>query len=168
MAEPRAIPFLLIALIVLAGAALAAPEETPTPSEAPANDLTLERILVEPPQPGPDTLCKLTVTIRNHGAKIASQFGLKVSINGDSLSVYGSQLFLSPIAPGATLDLPLYNFWTTESGRTPPTKGRIELEIALVEAQWMEITDDDGVEVWTPLGAVERLPPPLKITVPLD
>lgn len=137
--------------------------------EAPTVDLMLEKIAVEPARPGLDTLCKLTVTIRNHRAKTASQLGLKVSINGVALSVYGSQLFLSPIAPEATLDLPLYNFWTTESGRPAPANGRLEIEIVLTEAQWIEITtDDEGVEVWTPLGAVERLPPPLRLTVPLN
>jgi len=165
----RNAPALLLAgLAVVAQLTLAATAAA-TPREAPASELTLEKIRVDPPHPGPDTLCKLTVTIRNHGAKTASQFGLKVSINGDALPVYGSQLFLSPIAPDASLDLPLYNFWSTESARTPPSRGRLQVEVTLTEAQWTEIaTDDDGVEVWTPLGAVDPLPPPLKIKVPID
>lgn len=120
--------------------------------------LAIEEIVVEPADLGPDTLCKLRVKIRNDGSEVASQLGFTVSINGQDLHVYGNQLFMYPVEPGSSLEVPLYNFWTTETSRPMPADGKLELSISLDEAQWMKIETVDEVETWTPLGAVEGLP----------
>jgi hypothetical protein len=86
--------------------------------------LTVEKIAVEPANPGPDTLCKLQVTLRNAGKEIAK----------------------------------LYNFWSTETSRTMPKDGKLNIEVSLVGAQWMKIETEEEVEVWKPLGPVDHLP----------
>lgn len=138
----------------------AAQEEGEVPSK-----LTLEAILVDPASPGPDTLCKLRVKIRNDGNETASQFGFTVKINGQELAVYGNQLFMYPVEAGSALEFPLYNFWTTETSRGVPADGKLNLEIEIKEAQWMKIDVEEDVETWTPLGAVEGLPTSAAVTL---
>jgi hypothetical protein len=133
--------------------------------------LAITAIRVEPAAPAADTLCRLAVTVRNSGDRKASQLGFSVRLNGQDLSVYGNQLFMYAVPEGGELEIPLYNFWTTETSRpTMPVDGRFTVEVTLNEAQWMDISmekemvDKGGqqveeeVEVWTPLGPVEGLP----------
>jgi hypothetical protein len=154
------------ALALALAATLAAQEPAPTPGK-----LTLTSVDVQPAQPGADTLCKLTVKVRNDGDREASQLGFAVKLNGQDLTVYGNQLFMYPVPAGGELEIPLYNFWTTETSRpTMPTDGKYRVEVSLLEAQWMDIhtvtesveragkTVEEEVEVWTPLGPVEGLP----------
>jgi hypothetical protein len=120
--------------------------------------LTVEKISVEPASPGPDTLCKLRVTLRNAGKEIASQLDFRVSINGQELPVYRNQLFMFPIEPDQTAEIKLYNFWSTETSRSMPKDGKLNIEVSLVGAQWMKIETEEEVEVWKPLGSVDHLP----------
>jgi hypothetical protein len=120
--------------------------------------LTVEKISVEPSSPGPDTLCKLRVSLRNAGSEIASQLDFRVSINGQELAVYRNQLFMFPIEPDQTAEIKLYNFWSTETSRSMPKDGKLKIEVSLVGAQWMKIESEDDVEVWKPLGPVDQLP----------
>lgn len=132
----------------------------PAQEEAPPSPVVVESVRVEPPNPGPDTLCKLTVTLANRGDKTASQLGFRVELNGQSLVVYDNQLFMYPVEPDTTTEIPLYNFWTTETSRPEmPADGTYEVTVTLREAQWTDISlDEEGVEVWKPLGPVEGLP----------
>lgn len=130
-----------------------------------APKLILEAIVVDPPAPAVDTLCKLSVTIRNDGDQTASQLGFNVKSNDVELPVYLNQLFMYPIEPGQTSEIPLYNFWSTETSRPAPADGKLRLEVTLREAQWMKIEMEDDVEVWTPLGEVENLPSVQELTV---
>lgn len=132
--------------------------------EAPS--ITIETISVEPASPGPDTLCKLTVKLVNNGERTASQLDFKVTINGQELPVYGNQLFMFPVPAGEAVDIPLYNFWSTETSRPAPTDGKLNLEVTLAAAQWMEIKVEADVEIWQPLGPVEGLP--VSTTLPLS
>jgi len=120
--------------------------------------LTVEKITVEPASPGPDTLCKLRVTLRNAGKEIASQLDFRVSINGQELAVYRNQLFMFPIEPEQTAEIKLYNFWSTETSRAMPKDGKLKIEVSLVGAQWMKIETEEEVEIWKPLGPVDHLP----------
>lgn len=120
--------------------------------------LTVEKISVEPASPGPDTLCKLRVTLRNAGKEIASQLDVRVSINGQELPVYRNQLFMFPIEPNQTAEIKLYNFWSTETSRSMPKDGKLNIEVSLVGAQWMKIETEEEVEIWKPLGPVDHLP----------
>lgn len=157
----------LIGVLVLP---LAAPPGGAQEQSAPAQ-LAIAAIRVEPASPAADTLCRLHVTVRNNGDQKASQLGFSVRLNGQDLSVYGNQLFMYAVPAGGELEIPLYNFWTTETSRpTMPADGKYTVEVLLNEAQWMDISmekervDKGGqqveeeVEVWTPLGAVAGLP----------
>lgn len=158
-----AVPALAVLLTLLLPAALAAQEEAPPEAEAPKPLVTLEGVRVEGPPtgevPGPETLVRLTVEIANRGEEIASALVFTVTVAGQELPVYENQVFLKAIPPGGTTALPLYNFWTGETGRPAPADGKLPVEVTLTEARWMEVSEDEeGVEVWKPLGDVESLP----------
>ncbi len=144
---------LLFATLAISSLMLGRPATAQEPSS-----ITVEAITVEPATPGPDTLCKLTVKLANGGDRTASQLDFKVKINDQELPVYKNQLFMFPLPAGETVEIPLYNFWSTETSRPPPSDGKLGIEVTLAAAQWMEIKTEDGVEVWRPLGSVEGLP----------
>ena len=145
------VPALMTLVLGLAGLGMAQ-EDPPRPP------ITLEEVIVEPATPAADTLCRLKVKLHNHDDKIGSQLGFDVTVNGVELIVYRNQLFMYPLEPGETAELALYNFWSTESSRPMPADGKLEVEVTLREARWFDIsTDDEGVEVWNPLGPAETL-----------
>ncbi len=132
----------------------------------PAPTLSIEQVIVEPSNPGADTLCRLRVKLGNQGTQTASQLAFKVALNGQDLGVYGNQLFMFPVEPGVDNELKLYNFWTTETSRSMPKDGKLKVEVTLTEARWMKIADDEeGVEVWSPLEDVEGLPVSKSVTL---
>lgn len=159
-----AVHALAVLLPLLVPVALAAQDEAPPPeAEAPEPLLSLEKVTVEGPPTGaplgPETLARLTVSIANRGEEIASALVFTVSVAGRELPVYENQVFLKAIPPGGTTELALYNFWTGETGRPAPADGKLPVEVTLTEARWMEVSEDEeGVEVWKPLGEVEALP----------
>lgn len=146
----RTLRLFLLGLLLGAAAAL--------PAEAPSPPLTLEAVKIEPAAPRPDTLCHLTVTLKNAGTQKASSLEFTVKVNGRELPAYRKRLFLTPIEPGATRDLRLFNFWSTETGRPAPANGRLDVEVTLSRASWAQKTSRDGAEVWTPTGEVPGLP----------
>ena len=166
MKRPTAAALLFLALVLeFAGPALA--QET---EKAPAPELTITAITVEPEKPGPDTLCKLRVKVKNDGDETASQLGFDVKLNGQQLTVYDNQLFMFPVPAGGEDEIQLYNFWTTETSRPEmPAGGKYQVEVVLREAQWMsiEMEEEDGeeIEVWSPLGAVGGLPVSSTVTL---
>lgn len=136
---------------------------------APASPLSLTALEVEPARPGPDTLCRLRVTLNNAGERDAASLAFTVRINGQELPVYRNQLFMQAIPAGGTETVVLYNFWSTETSRPMPDDGRLRIELVLREAQWTQIGDDEeGVEVWQPLGAVEGLPVSIERTLEMQ
>jgi hypothetical protein len=142
----------LFLLGLLLGAAAALPAEAPKPA------LTLEAVKVDPATPRPDTLCHLTVTLKNAGPQRASSLEFTVRINGQELPAYKKRLFLTPVEPGATRELRLLNFWSTETGRPAPANGKLNVEVTLTRASWVQKASREGAEVWTPAGEVPGLP----------
>ncbi len=120
--------------------------------------LVLENVKVEPASPGADTLCRLTVTLRNTGERQASAMEFGVKINGRNVRAYKNRLFLQPIEPGATREIRLLNFWSNESGRPLPADGKLAVEVTLARASWMGKEAKGGADVWTPLGLADGLP----------
>ncbi len=120
--------------------------------------LTLEAVQVEPASPGPDTLCRLSVTLRNAGERPASELELAVKLNGRELPAYKGRLYLKAVEPGASREIRLFNFWSTEPGRPAPADGKLAVEVTLARAAWMQRETKDGAEVWTAAGPVEGLP----------
>jgi hypothetical protein len=159
-------PKVLILLLLLPAVLLtaAAKFSDPEPS-APA--LALEAVKVDPASPGPDTLCRLSVTLRNSGAKTASALAFRVEVDGRELPVYKNELFFRPVAAGATAEVKLHNFWSSETGRPFPTNGRMTVEVTLAEARWMDVKTENGAEVWTAAGPVEGLPVSKSVTLTL-
>ena len=141
------------AFLVLAPALAAQAQEAKKPAP-----LVLEAVKVEPASPGAETLCRLSVTLRNSGERQASAMEFTVKVNGKEVPAYKSRLYLEPIAPGATREIRLLNFWSTEAGRPLPADGKLALEVTLARASWMGREARDGAEVWTPLGAADGLP----------
>ena len=155
----RTLPALLAFLALAGASALPAQEEAAATTET---LLALETVRIEVPvpgePPGPESLVRLTVAIANRGERIASALVFRVEVAGQELPVYRNQVFLKAIPPGGTTELRLYNFWTGETGRSAPADGKLAVVVTLEEASWMEVADEEGVEVWKPLGAVEGLP----------
>lgn len=150
-----------VLILLLLATAVLAQERKPAPG------LTLEAVKVDPASPGPETLCKLSVTVKNAGAKTASALGFRVKVDGKELAVYGKELFFRPVPAGAATEVKLHNFWSSETGRPFPTGGRMTVEVTLVEARWMDVKTENGAEVWTPVGSVEGLPASKSITLTL-
>src|SRR5687768_12727506 len=148
---PKRLRFLLLMLLLL-------PVLVLTGAKASGPGLTLESVKVDPPSPGPDTLCRLSVTLRSSGAKTASALGFRVKVDGRELPVYRNELFFRPVAAGATAEVRLHNFWSNETGRPFPTNGKMTVEVTLAEARWMDVKTENGAEVWTAAGPVEGLP----------
>jgi hypothetical protein len=157
---PKRLRFLLLILLlpVLAGAKAADPTLTL---------LTLDTVKVDPASPGPDTLCRLSVTLRNAGPKTVSALAFRVKVDGHELPVYRNELFFRPVAAAATAEVRLHNFWSNETGRPFPANGRMTVEVTLAEAQWMDVKTENGAEVWTAAGPVAGLPVSKSVTLTL-
>lgn len=132
---------------------------------APSPQITIEAVTVEPSSPAADTLCKLHVTVKNHGTETASQLDFKVKINDQMLPVYRNQLFMFPLEAGKSSEIKLYNFWSTETSRPFPKNGKLTVEVSLVGAQWTKVSMEEDVEVWEPLGEVAGLPHAKSVTL---
>lgn len=144
---------LLVALSLLSiGGASAESQE-----QKAASPLVLEAIEVVPAKPAPDTLCRLRVKVRNTGTQAASRLALSVRINGKKVPGYDGLLLLQPLVPGASADVPLYNFWSTETYRPVPKGKKLSVEVELRKAEW--------VDLGTPAGDVPGLPVSRSLTV---
>jgi hypothetical protein len=112
----------------------------------------------EPPPASPDALYQLRVRIRNNGSESASDLTFQVTVNGQRLAPYVNHTFRSDLSPGKETDVPLYNFWSSESGRPFPADGRLVVEVRLTGARWMSAGDK------TP-SDVQPLPAPFAVTL---
>jgi hypothetical protein len=155
---PHLALFLLSLLSLQSLLSLAAEEKSPPP-------LTLQAIQVEPPSPAPDTLCHLTVTVKNAGDQPASALELAVKVGGRELPAYRGRVFLMPVEPGATRQVRLFNFWSTETDRPAPADAKLTVEVTLAKASWMQRETKDGATVWTPAGPVPGLPSSKVVTL---
>lgn len=164
MSALPALTILLVLLLAFAGGLSGLGAQAPKPA---APLLALEAVQVDPASPGPDTLCRLSVRLKSSGTKTASAFAFRVRVDGKDLPVYEKELFLKPVAPGASAEIRLHNFWSSETGRPFPAGGKMTVEVTLAEARWMDVKTQDGAEVWTPAGPVEGLPVSKTVTLTL-
>lgn len=164
--ERRMRPISFLALAVGVGALVVPAPSFSQEAVAPeAAALAIVAVKVEPALPAADTLCRLRVEIQNRGEQTATQLGFTVAVNGQKLPVYENHLFMTPLLPGATTELPLYNFWSTETSRPAPANRKLEIEVTLREARWVEISTEGDTETWTPIGDVGALPVSTSITL---
>jgi hypothetical protein len=141
-----------LAAATLAWLPAAAAEAQPGPP------VTVEAVLVSPKDPGPETLCKLSVRLKSHADRSVSSLGFRVTVNGVDLPVYTNQRYLEVLDPGETKELALFNFWSSETHRPPAGDGSLAVEVALVEARWVERSVEEGIPTWTLLDEVKGLP----------
>jgi hypothetical protein len=153
---------MVILISVVSGASLRAQTASQADSQ-----IGITAVSVDPAKPKAETLCTLRVDLENKGDQVASQLEFKVEINAANLPVYDNQVFMVPVPSGKTTEIKLYNFWSTETSRQWPEDGRLNIEVTLVAAQWMNISETDGIEVWEPLGPVEGLPVSQKASISL-
>ena len=157
----NSLPIAVLVLVLALGVGTVAAQEEAGASPG----VTIESVTIEPAAPAADTLCKLQVTLKNHGSEIASQLDFQVKINDQMLPVYRNQLFMFPVEPGKSSAVKLYNFWSTETSRPFPKDGKLTVEVSLVGAQWTKVSMEEDVEVWQPLGDVDGLPHSKSITL---
>jgi len=148
----------VVALLAGAPAFFAADEKKPP--------LSVAAIVVSPPSPGADTLCKLRVVVKNQGEQPVSAFGFQVKINGQALPVYEKQRYLDPIDPGEAKEIALFNFWSSETDRPFPKDGSVTVEVALTEARWVAKRMEGEVPVWTMKELIPGLPVALTVRKP--
>ncbi len=162
---PLAVAVVLLALLGLPGGIARAQEADEAPAQEEASEqesaespLKVASVRVSPESPGPEALCTLTVEIANGAERAITAFGFDVTVAGNPLPVYDNQLFLKVVPAGETVELPLYNFWTSETGRPAPADGKMPVEVTLREARWVKLGEEDGTEVWELEGEVGGLP----------
>lgn len=132
------------------------------PSSADRSLLRIVAVDVQPATPGPDTLCKLRVRFRNSGTAAASDLSFQVTVNGQRLATYLNWTTRSTLDPGKETDLPLYNFWSSETGRPYPRDGRLVIEVRLTGARWVAPGSTNAA---TLAGPVQPLPAPFAVTL---
>ncbi|HEX9734713.1 MAG TPA: hypothetical protein VGG06_22300 [Thermoanaerobaculia bacterium] len=159
----------VLVVLGLAGTLAAREKAQETAAKEAPPPLAIEAVRIEPSAPAADTLCQLRVVVRNAAERPVSALDFGVALGGTQLKVYDQQLFLENLAPGATTEIRLYNFWTTETGRPAPADGKLRVTVTLRAAQWVAITtEDDGTEVWTLGEPVPGLPVEKELVVPLS
>jgi hypothetical protein len=122
-------------------------------SDAASSLVTIEAVLVEPQNPRPDALCKLSVRLKNAGRQTTTYFRFKVKIDGQEVAIYKDHLYAVNIEPGTSGTIDLYSFWSPSDG-----KPSISVEVTLLEAQWAEFKREGQTFTTRPLGSVEGLP----------
>jgi len=119
---------------------------------ADAADVRVDAIMVKPASPGPSALCELKVRLKNSGSRSASFFKFDVKIDGQEIPVYKMHAYAVNIHPGTDAELALNNFYS------PAEAKAFEVQVTLVEAQWVDVKKDGTSATTTPSGAVAGLP----------
>src|SRR5271157_3890261 len=105
-------------------------------SRVDAADVRVDAIVVKPASPGPSALCELKVRLKNTGSRSASYFRFNVKINGQDEPVYKQSMYVINIDPGTAGEVALNTFYS------PAGTKAFEVQVTLVEAQWMEVKKD--------------------------
>jgi hypothetical protein len=121
--------------------------------QAASSPVTIEAVTVEPPSPAPGVLCKLSVRLKNAGARTATSFRFKVKIDDREEATYANEVYAINVDAATSATIGLHNFWSPS-----PAKASLTVEVTLVEAQWAEVKREGKTTTTTPLGPVEGLP----------
>ncbi len=121
-------------------------------SRADAADVRVDAIAVKPASPGPSALCELKVRLKNSGSRSVSYFRFSVKIDGQDVPEYKLYTHVVNIDPGTTGELALNNFYS------PAEAKAFEVQVTLVEAQWVEVKREGANTTTTPSSAVAGLP----------
>ncbi|HEY1205422.1 MAG: hypothetical protein ABSH46_06135 [Bryobacteraceae bacterium] len=128
-------------------------------SRADAADVHVDAIVVKPASPVPAALCELKVRLKNSGSRSASYFRFNVKIDGQDVPEYKVYTYPVNIDPGTAGELALNNFYSPAEARS------FEVQVTLVEAQWVEVKKDGTSTTTTPSGAVAGLPTGASLSV---
>jgi hypothetical protein len=140
-----------LCLAVLLGTAAAIP--------ARAADVAVDGIVVEPASPGPSTICQLKVRLKNGGSQAVSLLKFGVKIDGQEVAQYKVSSYAIGIAPGTVGEVALYSFYS------PAVPKTFEVQVALVEAQWVQVRQEGVTTTTTPAGPVPGLPTSASLSV---
>ncbi|MGA2275581.1 MAG: hypothetical protein ABSH00_18675 [Bryobacteraceae bacterium] len=121
-------------------------------SRVDAADVRVDAIVVKPASPRPSALCELKVRLKNAGSRSASYFRFNVKINGQDVPESKLYIYAVNIDPGTAGEVALNNFYS------PAGTKAFEVQVTLVEAQWVEVKKDGTSTTTTPYGAVAGLP----------
>jgi hypothetical protein len=97
--------------------------------------------------------------LKNNGSRSVSFFRFNVKIDGQDVPVYKLDTYALNIDPGTVGELALHNFYS------PPQAKAFEVQVTLVEAQWVEVKKDGPNTTTTPSGAVAGLPTAASLSV---
>ena len=131
-------------------------------SRAEAADVHVEAIMVQPASPGPSTLCEFKVRLKNAGSRPVSYFRFNVKIDGQDVPAYKLYTHVFNIEPGKTGKLALNNFYS------PPEARAFEVQVTLVEAQWVEVKKEGTSSTTTPSGPMAGLPTGASLSVKMS
>jgi len=132
----------LVGLVVTIGGA----------SAAAGADVSVDAVVVEPASPGPSTLCRLKVRLKNGGVGAISNFRFGVKIGGQDVAVYKNQSYAANIDAGKTDELALYSFYA------PAAPNAFDVQVTLLEAEWVQVKKEASATTTTPTGPVAGLP----------
>jgi hypothetical protein len=129
---------------------------------AAAADVGVDAVLVSPASPGPSSICTLKVRVKNAGAQAASNFRLKVKVDGQDLALYDRQTFAVNVDAGKSEELALYSFYSPASAKP------FDVQVTLTEAQWVQVKKDGSNTTTTPTGPVPGLPSTASVSVKMS
>jgi len=131
-----------LALLLAAGSA----------SAAGAADVAVEAVIVEPASPGPSAICGLKVRLKNGGTQPIANFRFSVKVDGQDVAVYKTHSYAVNIEARTADELALYSFYS------PAAAKAFDVQVTLVEAEWLQIKRDGTTTTTTPTGPVAGLP----------
>jgi hypothetical protein len=102
------------------------------------------------------------VRVKNAGTRAVSYFTFRVNIDGEDVPLYKSQTYAVNIDPGAVGELQLYNFYS------PSVAKPFTVQVALVEAQWVQVKKEGTTTTTTPAGPVAGLPASASLSVKMS
>jgi hypothetical protein len=117
-----------------------------------AADLAVDGVVVQPASPAPATLCQLRVKLKNGGSQSVSMFKFGVKVDGQENAQYKVTSYAVDLAPGTVGEVALYNFYSPTAPKT------FEVQVSVLEAQWVEVKREGANTTTTPLGPVVGLP----------
>jgi hypothetical protein len=124
-----------------------------------AADISVDTIVVKPAEPAPSALCQLNVRLKNSGKQVASLFKFTVKIGDREEPTYKQLTFVINVEPGKTGEIALYNFYS------PSTPKPFDIQVTLVEAQWVQVKKEGEKSTTTTTGPVAGLPTGKSLTV---
>ena len=100
--------------------------------------------------------------LKNAGSRPVSYFRFNVKIDGQDVPADKLYTHVVNIEPGKTGELALNNFYS------PPEARAFEVQVTLVEAQWVEVKKEGTSSTTTPSGPVAGLPTGASLSVKMS